>query len=551
MLQSLSIRNLAVVESLDFNADGGLNIITGETGAGKSILLQGLNLLLGQRADVGLIRSGKDRAEVTAIFEINQNIPVRDYLSCESLDEGDDCILRRVITSDGKSKAFINGRAVTLSSLRDISRYLVDIHGQNEHHLLLNPLYQLEIYDSYQNNQELLETLSKKVVEYRDISQRIEALKSEGNEKTIELLNFHCQELETANLNQEELDTIEERFKLIKNSGKLIESISNIAGNLSHQDGPGYQLDKIIFETEKANDLDPNLAESLELLKSAQIQIQETQYNLENYLSSIDVDPETIKSTENRISFFYDLCRKHDCEITELIDKKNEIESKLALFSDSSKNLEELVKKQGKIHQEYISIAKELSAKRQGGIEEFSQSISNLMQELGMKGSVFHIRFDEQGNGVHFRGNESIEFLVQTNLGQDMRPLRKIASGGELSRVSLAIAVCTNSDRNIPTLVYDEVDVGISGAVASSVGEKLKQLSNKNQIICITHLAQVASHGNHHFKVNKIQKDDETRTSITKLTEEERKFELARILSGAQVNEKSLAAASELIQESA
>lgn len=551
MLQSLSIRNLAVVESLDFNADGGLNIITGETGAGKSILLQGLNLLLGQRADVGLIRSGKDRAEVTAIFEINQNIPVRDYLSCESLDEGDDCILRRVITSDGKSKAFINGRAVTLSSLRDISRFLVDIHGQNEHHLLLNPLYQLEIYDSYQNNQELLETLSKKVVEYRDISQRIEALKSEGNEKTIELLNFHCQELETANLNQEELDTIEERFKLIKNSGKLIESISNIAGNLSHQDGPGYQLDKIIFETEKANDLDPNLAESLELLKSAQIQIQETQYNLENYLSSIDVDPETIKLTENRISFFYDLCRKHDCEITELIDKKNEIESKLALFSDSSKNLEELVKKQGKIHQEYISIAKELSAKRQGGIEEFSQSISNLMQELGMKGSVFHIRFDEQGNGVHFRGNESIEFLVQTNLGQDMRPLRKIASGGELSRVSLAIAVCTNSDRNIPTLVYDEVDVGISGAVASSVGEKLKQLSNKNQIICITHLAQVASHGNHHFKVNKIQKDDETRTSITKLTEEERKFELARILSGAQVNEKSLAAASELIQESA
>ncbi len=173
------------------------------------------------------------------------------------------------------------------------------------------------------------------------------------------------------------------------------------------------------------------------------------------------------------------------------------------------------------------------------------------MQELGMKGSVFHIRFDEQGNGVHFRGHESIEFLVQTNLGQDMRPLRKIASGGELSRVSLAIAVCTNSDRNIPTLVYDEVDVGISGAVASSVGEKLKQLSNKNQIICITHLAQVASHGNHHFKVNKIQKDDETRTSITKLTEEERKFELARILSGAQVNEKSLAAASELIQESA
>jgi DNA repair protein RecN (Recombination protein N) len=551
VLQSLSIRNLAVVESLDFNADGGLNIITGETGAGKSILLQGLNLLLGQRADVGLIRSGKDRAEVTAIFEINQNIPVRDYLSCESLDEGDDCILRRVITSDGKSKAFINGRAVTLSSLRDISRFLVDIHGQNEHHLLLNPLYQLEIYDSYQNNQELLETLSKKVVEYRDISQRIEALKSEGNEKTIELLNFHCKELETANLNQEELDTIEERFKLIKNSGKLIESISNIAGNLSHQDGPGYQLDKIIFETEKANDLDPNLAESLELLKSAQIQIQETQYNLENYLSSIDVDPETIKLTENRISFFYDLCRKHDCEITELIDKKNEIESKLALFSNSSKNLEELVKKQGKIHQEYISIAKELSSKRQGGIEEFSQSISNLMQELGMKGSVFHIRFDEQGNGVHFRGNESIEFLVQTNLGQDMRPLRKIASGGELSRVSLAIAVCTNSDRNIPTLVYDEVDVGISGAVASSVGEKLKQLSNKNQIICITHLAQVASHGNHHFKVNKIQKDDETRTSITKLTEEERKFELARILSGAQVNEKSLAAASELIQESA
>jgi DNA repair protein RecN (Recombination protein N) len=551
VLQSLSIRNLAVVESLDFNADGGLNIITGETGAGKSILLQGLNLLLGQRADVGLIRSGKDRAEVTAIFEINQNIPLRDYLSCESLDEGDDCILRRVITSDGKSKAFINGRAVTLSSLRDISRYLVDIHGQNEHHLLLNPIYQLEIYDSYQNNQELLEDLSKKVVEYRDISQRIEALKSEGNEKTIELLNFHCKELETANLNQEELDTIEERFKLIKNSGKLIESISNIAGNLSHQDGPGYQLDKIIFETEKANDLDPNLAESLELLKSAQIQIQETQYNLENYLSSIDVDPETIKLTENRISFFYDLCRKHDCEITELIDKKNEIESKLALFSDSSKNLEELVKKQGKIHQEYISIAKELSAKRQGGIEEFSQSISNLMQELGMKGSVFHIRFDEQGNGVHFRGNESIEFLVQTNLGQDMRPLRKIASGGELSRVSLAIAVCTNSDRNIPTLVYDEVDVGISGAVASSVGEKLKQLSNKNQIICITHLAQVASHGNHHFKVNKIQKDDETRTSITKLTEEERKFELARILSGAQVNEKSLAAASELIQESA
>jgi len=551
VLQSLSIRNLAVVESLDFNADGGLNIITGETGAGKSILLQGLNLLLGQRADVGLIRSGKDRAEVTAIFEINQNIPVRDYLSCESLDEGDDCILRRVITSDGKSKAFINGRAVTLSSLRDISRFLVDIHGQNEHHLLLNPLYQLEIYDSYQNNQELLEDLSKKVVEYRDISQRIEALKSEGNEKTIELLNFHCQELETANLNQDELDTIEERFKLIKNSGKLIESISNIAGNLSHQDGPGYQLDKIIFETEKANDLDPNLAESLELLKSAQIQIQETQYNLENYLSSIDVDPETIKSTENRISFFYDLCRKHDCEITELIDKKNEIESKLALFSDSSKNLEELVKKQGKIHQEYISIAKELSAKRQGGIEEFSQSISNLMQELGMKGSVFHIRFDEQGNGVHFRGNESIEFLVQTNLGQDMRPLRKIASGGELSRVSLAIAVCTNSDRNIPTLVYDEVDVGISGAVASSVGEKLKQLSNKNQIICITHLAQVASHGNHHFKVNKTQKDDETRTSITKLTEEERRFELARILSGAQVNEKSLAAASELIQESA
>jgi len=548
VLQSLSIRNLAVVESLDFNADGGLNIITGETGAGKSILLQGLNLLLGQRADVGLIRSGKDRAEVTAIFEIKQNIPVREYLSSESLDEGEDCILRRVITSDGKSKAFINGRAVTLSSLRDISRFLVDIHGQNEHHLLLNPLYQLEIYDSYQNNQELLEALGKKVVEYRDISQRIESLKSEGNDKTIELLNFHCQELETANLNQEELDTIEERFKLIKNSGKLIESVSSIAGNLSHQDGPGYQLDKIIFEIEKATDLDPNLAESLELLKSAQIQIQETQYNLENYLSSVDIDPETIKSMENRISFFYDLCRKHDCEITELIVKKNEIESKLALFSDSSKNLEELVKKQRKIHQEYISIAKELSTRRQGGIEEFSQLISNLLQELGMKGSIFHIRISEQDNGVHSKGNESLEFMIQTNLGQDMRPLRKIVSGGELSRISLAIAVNTKSDKGAPTLIYDEVDVGISGLVANSVGLKLKELSKNFQIVCITHLAQIACQGNSHFVVKKETINDKTNSFIAKLSNKEREVEISRIISGKRNSSKSLEAAHEMLQ---
>ena len=551
MLSQLSVKNLAVVEKLELDFKPGMSVVTGETGAGKSILLQALNLSLGQRGDSSLVRHGKDKAEVSAVFEVADHASIQNYLKDQSLDEDGECILRRVIGRDGRSRAFVNGVSVPLSTLKGVGELLIDMHGQNEHQLLMRPNQQQELFDSYANCDAACTRLNALVAQYRQTTEQIESLIAgqDSKQQQQDFLQHQYQELEDASLTQEELDHIESDYKKQANAAGLIEKVSNVLNQLESDLGVNSQLNHLSYELNLAAEDDEKILPISTLLSSAQVQVQESVYELNHYLSSLSVDEQATEQLEARLAELHDLARKHNCQITELIATQQKFAQDLDEVGDISATLDDLKNQQKQLLNQYQTQANKLSSARKKQATLLSKLVTETMQVLGMPGSEFMLELTDKQAGVHYNGNETISFMVKTNMGSEFKALKKVVSGGELSRISLALSVVSSDSEYTPTLIFDEVDVGISGAVAEVVGQKLKQLSKHYQVICITHLAQVASFGHQHLRVSKTQNNEGAQTQVSSLTNSQRIDEVARILGGATITEKTRVAAEEMINK--
>ncbi|SMN16108.1 DNA repair protein RecN [uncultured Candidatus Thioglobus sp.] len=552
MLSQLSVKNLAVVETLDLSFEPGMSTVTGETGAGKSILLQALSLSLGVRADSNLVRHGKDKADVSAAFSVDQNQAVQRFLAEHSLEDEGECILRRVITSDGRSKAFINGSSSPLSIVRELGDLLIDMHGQNEHQLLLRPDQQLQLLDGFAQLETDKSALNSIVKEYKALADKIDQLSNNQDliERQQALYSHQLKELNEAMLNQDELDSIEADFKISANAQTITEKTSNVLAQLEAESGANAQLLSLSASLSEALEMDEKLKMGFELISSAQVQTQEAVYELTQYLSKLSTNEQSAAEMEERISELYGLARKHDCQIEALLTARDQIEQKLDEIGGGANSIEEMSGQLLEINDRYQLKAQILTKARIKKSQELSNLVTEAMQVLGMPGSEFKVGLNEKPNGVHLNGNESVEFLVKTNMGQEFSLLKKVASGGELSRISLAISVVGSDSEYTPTLIFDEVDVGISGAVAEVVGKKLQDLAKNYQIICITHLAQVAAFGHQHLQVSKVQQDDSVQTTVIQLTDDQRVEEVARIVGGATITDKARLAAEEMISAS-
>ena len=552
MLSQLSVKNLAVVEKLDLSFETGMSAVTGETGAGKSILLQALSLVLGVRADSNLVRYGKDKADVSAAFSVNNNKTVQDFLIEHSLEDDGECILRRVISSDGRSKAFINGSTTPLSIMRALGDLLIDMHGQNEHQLLLRADQQLLLLDGFAQLEDDKNAINAIVREYKNLNDKIKQLAD--NQDIIEqqqaLYTHQLEELDDAMLNQAELDTIEADFKISANAQLIVEKVSNVLSQLEAESGVNSQLLTLNTQLSEALEIDEKLQTGFDLVNSAQLQSQEAIYELTQYLSKLSSDDQSAEEIEERISELYGLGRKHNCQIEALLTVRDQIEQKLNDIGGGAGSIEQMNQQLNSIAGRYQIKAQALSKSRAKKAQALSQLVTDTMQELGMPGSEFKVGLDQKIDGVHLNGNESVDFLVKTNMGQDFNPLKKVASGGELSRISLAISVVGSNNEHTPTLIFDEVDVGISGSVAEVVGRKLQELAGKYQILCITHLAQVAAFGHQHLCVSKSQNQEGAQTTVGQLSEAQRVDEVARILGGSSITEKTRNAAEEMIASS-
>jgi DNA repair protein RecN (Recombination protein N) len=554
MLDHLHVKNLVVVEDLSIEFKSGMTVVTGETGAGKSILIQALSLVAGGRSDSSLVRRGSNKSEIVATFSLNSGTEIQSFL--ESLDleneNENECILRRVIATDGKSRSYVNGSNVPLSILKDIGGYLIGMHGQNEHQLLLRTNHHRILLDDYAGTQKLCDEVNDIVNNYQQIMNKVEDLRNNNSLLVAqkELITHQLNELIQAELTQDELDNIEDDYKVSTNASQLVEKISKIIDFLDHESG----VNNVLIESEgivnQSKELDSRLDTIHSLLESAQLQVQEGIYDLTDYLSKISSQEDNSILLSARINELHDLGRKHNCQIQGLLEAQSALQEKLNALGSSSDKIDELLLAKSKFENEYYAKSKLLSAERVIASKSLSKEVTSLMQKLGMPGSEIIFSTKSLEGSIKPNGMEEIIILTKTNAGQDFKPLGKVASGGELSRISLALSVVTSKTELTPSVVFDEVDVGISGSVAEIVGQMLKKLSNRYQIICVTHLAQVAAQGQDHMKVVKTQKNGSTFTQVASLSPKERTDEVARILGGITISDKTRIAAEEMINSS-
>jgi DNA repair protein RecN (Recombination protein N) len=550
MLEQLSIKNLVVVEDLNAEFQDGMTVITGETGAGKSIIVQALNLVSGGRSDASLVRHGKDKAEIVAIFQLRNNSNFLSFLEDCDLKDGEECILRRIIGSDGRSRAYVNGSSVSLSQLKEVGTKLIDMHGQNEHQLLLKNNQHRILLDDFAESQELCEEINNIVHDYLKVKNKLLQLRN-VNEQSLaqrELLTYQLNEFVESKLEQDELDSIENKFKISNNASVLMEKIADVLESLEHESGANELLIRAESIISKASELDSNLKPVNSIFSSAQVQVQEGIYDLRDYLGKVSDGKANIAELEKRISHLHDLGRKHNCQIPELLQVQKDIQNTLVELDSSGDKIEELTIKLSQLELNYKKKAAVLTKHRQQSSKLLSKKVTDVMQDLGMPGSEVLFSLHSTDEPIRLNGQEEVVINVKTNIGQDLKPLNKVASGGELSRFSLALSVVTSKSELAPSIVFDEVDVGISGSVAEVVGRLLRKLSSRYQVLCVTHLAQVAAQGHEHMKVIKSQKKDATYAQMSALNKEQRTDELARILGGIKVSDKTRLAAEEMIK---
>ncbi|ENC6730278.1 DNA repair protein RecN [Vibrio navarrensis] len=551
MLAHLSVNNFAIVKSLQLELSKGMTTITGETGAGKSIAIDALGLCLGSRAEASMVRRGEEKTEVSAAFLLDNNLHASRWLEDNELLDGSECILRRIVTKEGRSRSFINGSPVPLSQLKALGQLLINIHGQHAHHQLMKSEHQMAMLDQYAGHLNLLKNTRVAYQNWRQADNHLKQLKENSlqNQAQKQLLEYQIKELNELAIGEDEFIELEQEHKRLSNSGELASTCQ--------------QAIELIYEGEEVNalgilqsasnalielaELDPKLAALPDMVAEAIIQLEEANSELRSYLDNIDVDPSRLAYVEARFSKVMSISRKHHVLPEELYQHHQELLAQIEALDCSDEKMDELAANVEEKYHRFLECAEKLHKSRCRYAKELNKLITQSMHELSMEKAVFSIEVSNEGTHPSPLGLDSVCFLVSTNPGQPLQPIAKVASGGELSRISLAIQVITAQKVDTPSLIFDEVDVGISGPTAAVVGKMLRKLGESTQVLCVTHLPQVAGCGHQQMFVAKHSKNGTTETQMNLLDQEQRVCELARLLGGSQITESTLANAKELL----
>lgn len=552
MLTRIDIRNFAIIEQLSVELQPGLCALTGETGAGKSILIDALNLALGDRASAEVIRTGATRTEISVEFDIADSPAAHSWLAEHSLDDDGLCQLRRTVESERGSKAFINGRSVNTQNLRELGELLVDIHGQHEHQFLLRRDAQRALLDDLAGHTEQLSALRETYRDWQKTRQQLTELTQADTDREArrDLLQHQVQELEALDLSPGEPERLAIEHKRQAHVEHVLQQGQQaLAMSYEGEEHNAHALASHAARVaEELCDFDPGLAEAQELFANATIQLQEGADLLRRQLSALEVDPERLAWLDRRLSAIHQLARKHRVDPDALPDRLQAFQDELNALDQSGSQQLKLQKNLEALQSKYLAQATELSQRRTQCAERFSQEVTTVMRTLGMVNGQLAVRVDHDPEADFApNGLDRITFEIGMNPGQPLRPLAKVASGGELSRISLAIQVVAAHHNPIRCMIFDEVDTGIGGGVAEIVGRRLRQISNNRQVLCVTHLPQVAAYATQHFRVSKNADQDSTTTTIEALKPTERVEELARMLGGIQITDTTRAHAKELM----
>ena len=554
MLTQLTINNFAIVRQLEIELAKGMSVITGETGAGKSIAIDALGLCLGQRIETSMVREGQERAEICATFFIEPTNPAYQWLQEQELQDPDnpsDCILRRVINADGRSKAFINSTPVSASQLKEIGQYLIHINGQHASQLLLKNDYQLQLVDIFAHHNDLLAQMREDYRAWKNLQTQVKNFQQKvaENEAKKQLLQYQVEELDEFALRPNEYLELEEDQRRLSNSEQLTQLSQSALQLLSENET--VSIDSMLYRAtqyiDELSELDPRYASVQTMLNDALIQVQEATSEVQHLASHIEQDLMLLQEIEQRLGQALQLARKHNVKPEELVEWHQKLKAELTALLDFSESEERLILEEKAAFEKMQHTAKQLHESRCQAAGKLAQQVTHSIKGLAMENAEFFIEVNSDLAKVASNGADNIVFTLRSNLGQQAQPLAKVASGGELSRISLAIQVLTSDQSAIPTLIFDEVDVGISGKTASVVGKLLRQLGDKCQVLCVTHLPQVACHGHHQFNVEKFTVDDKTETKMTALSQEERVPALARLLGGSEITDFALANAQEML----
>jgi DNA repair protein RecN (Recombination protein N) len=547
MLTQITISQFTVVDRLEVNFGDGLTVVTGETGAGKSIMLDALGLCLGDRADPQAIRPGSERAEISAHFDVSEIPAARDWLLAHDLDADDDCLFRRVLTREGRSRAYINGQAATLQDCAAIGALLIDIHGQHAHQSLLRRNQQRELLDAYAGQTRLAGEVSAMATRWRTLRDELEVLRSNEREQADreQLLRYQVGELDELALGDGELAQLENEQRQLENADTIQrQAAAAIALCEQHHSGVRAALGELNDDLHRGKSIDS----VREMLDSSAIQIEEARSELQHYLASCENNPSRLAEVAARLEAIYALARKHRILPEALAEHHAELTAELATLDSSDERLESMTAALEKLAADYASKARSLSTERNKAAKRLEKAVAGLLGKLAMGNCKFQLALSQRSDSEpHPLGAEDIELLISTNPGAEPQPLGRIASGGELSRISLAIQVATAGKKTVPSMVFDEVDVGIGGAVAEVVGRLLADMAGDAQVLCVTHLPQVAAQGENHLLVEKRGKGKTLASTLRTLSSEERVTEVARMLGGVKMTDNTLAHAREML----
>ncbi len=563
MIKEIRIRNFAIIENLAVNFEKGLNVLTGETGAGKSIIIDALNLLLGGRADTDSIRSGESTAFVEAVFEVTDPMTLDLILESGIEIEDGELLVKRQISNTGKNRCLLNDSPVTVSTLSKIGDRLVDLHGQHDHQTLLHPEVHVDLLDLYGKCRTLRDEFAGKFSDYQTETKKLQSIKMDEQElvQKQEFLNFQLNEIDQAQLSEEEEEETKAERNKLKHAGQIREGLQKSQSLLTDENGSILEnLGQVLKELESVLDIDPSVKETVERSRSAFYELEEVVESLRNYNRSLEFNPTRLEEIEDRLAEISGLKRKHGNDIAEILKRREQIAEELQQLASNDENmkaLEEELKKKEKV---LAGLAIRLAEKRESAAKNFTSSVEKELKELSMGSVQLGVRFDYPADPEGFilfrkekvkatpTGLGTLEFLFSSNPGEELRPLAKIASGGELSRVMLALKSILNDQDTIPVMIFDEVDTGIGGRVAEKVGTKLQKVASTKQVFCITHLPQIAGMASFHYRVEKEVKGKRTRSTIRQLEHEERVEELARMSSGENITDASLNHAREMLQ---
>lgn len=548
MLTHISISDYTIVSSLEMEFSNAMTVITGETGAGKSIMLDALGLCLGDRADPKAVRHGCERAQVVASFDTSAIPQAETWLRERDLHTGDECLLRRVVTAEGRSRAYINGSATTVQDCAELGALLIDIHSQHAHQSLLRKPVQRELLDAFAGHQALARQVEQTASDWLRSGRELELLTGTRDEHTAraQLLAYQVEELDELNLQTGELAALEQEQKLLENAEGILASAHQALELCEAQQSGTHQALQLL-------DGDVHVAATVagarDLLDSAAIQLSEARGEIQHYIDTVEIDPQRLDQVQRRLENIYDVARKHRVLPEEIGPLHQRLQEELQGLADGGQRIEQLQQDMDKLAQAYRDDAAKLAKQRRTAARKLVKQASEVLASLAMEQCQLEIALPaRESANPHPHGSEDIEFLISTNPGAPTQPLGKIASGGELSRISLAIQVVTASTSTVPSMIFDEVDVGIGGAVAEVVGKLLRTLAEQTQVLCVTHLPQVAAQGQHHIQVSKTSDKKSVETRLSLLQQEEKVLEIARMLGGVKITEQTLAHAREMLE---